>query len=121
LHSNENEHWNLFWVMEQYDMIENRSKNWTENQVESQIEDHIEIKVKIKLKIELNTTEQTENFISKVILPDHIIFYVLYQNSDLWHEISSIIILVRSIMKVSNAISMYVWKFSAQCYWNQSR
>jgi hypothetical protein len=27
LHSNENEHWNLFWVMEQYDMIENRSKN----------------------------------------------------------------------------------------------
>ena len=35
---------------------------------------------------------QTENFISQLILPmaNHIIFHILNQNSEFWHKISSI-------------------------------
>ena len=35
-----------------------------------------------QILIENQTTEQTENFISKLILPDHIVFPIKNQNSD---------------------------------------
>ena len=81
-------------IME-YETIENQSKNWTENpsgklnwrshwrshwnQGENQIESNWKSNGKSNYK-------QTENFISKLILPDHII--ILNQNSDFWHKIS---------------------------------
>ena len=40
--------------------------------------------------------KQTENFISQLILPDHIIFHILNQNSEFWHKISSISITVEA-------------------------
>ena len=43
-----------------------------ENQIENQIKNRIENRMK----------SQTENFISQLILPDHIIFHILNQNSE---------------------------------------
>ena len=33
-----------------------------------------------------NTTEQTENFVSKLILPNHIVFHPINQISDFWQN-----------------------------------
>ena len=54
--------------------IENQIKNRIENQIENQIEN--------RMKSQNLNYEQTENFISQLILPDHIIFHILNQNSD---------------------------------------
>ena len=56
------------------------------NQIKNQVENWMEYQI----LIENQTTEQTENFISKLILPDHIVFPIKNQNSDFWHKISSI-------------------------------
>ena len=58
--------------------IENQIKNRIENQIKIQIENQIENRMKSQ---NLNY-KQTENFISQLILPDHIIFHILNQNSD---------------------------------------
>ena len=47
-----------------------------ENQIENQIKNRIENQIENRMK------SQTENFISMLILPDHIIFHILNQNSE---------------------------------------
>ena len=56
------------------------------NQIKNQIENWMEYQI----LIENQTTEQTENFISKLILPDHIVFHPKNQISEFWHKVSSI-------------------------------
>ena len=72
-------------IME-YEMIENRSKNWTENQMKNHLENQSENQIENRIENQI----ENWNFISKLILPDHIIFHILNQNSDFWHKISSI-------------------------------
>ena len=53
-----------------------------ENQIENQIENRIENQIENRMKSQNLNYKQTENFISQLILPDHIIFHILNQNSD---------------------------------------
>ena len=53
-----------------------------ENQIENQIKNRIENQIENRMKSQ-NLKLQTENVISQLILPDHIIvFHILNQNSD---------------------------------------
>ena len=60
-----------------------------ENQIEDQIvkiERKIKLKIKskieLKIKLKIEQKVKIENFISQLILPDHIIFHILNQNSE---------------------------------------
>ena len=57
-------------------------ENQIENQIENRIENQIENQIENRMKSQNLNYKQIENFISQLILPDHIIFHILNQNSD---------------------------------------
>ena len=54
-----------------------------QSKVKAKIEQKVKWKIKLNIKFKENyTTEQTENFISKLILPDHTVFHPKNKISD---------------------------------------
>ena len=53
-----------------------------ENQIENQIKNRIENQIENRMKSQNLKLQTNCNFISQLILPDHITFHILNQNSE---------------------------------------